>query len=100
MNELPLLAWQPTPTDRYGETFSHALDFDRLNKQQKLVFAALSKGTWLTLAEIHAITRAPEASASARIRDLRGMFGLRIDKRRRSQSQWEYRLDPASVPRA
>lgn len=90
---LPLLNWVPPPTDRHGETFESAFDFDRLNAQQTRVWAAVKDGGWYTLAEISAASGAPEASASARLRDLRGMFGFKVDRRRRGKETrglWEY----------
>lgn len=101
MSEQPsLLEWTPPPSHRYGETYSSTLDFDRLNRQQRLVFDALKNGGWWTLRELADATGQPEASISARLRDFRNMFGLTVDRRRRTPSLHEYRLDPSSVPRA
>lgn len=66
-----LLDWQPPPRDRKGETYSHALDYARLNAQEARVFATMKDGTWMTLRAISDATGDPEASVSARIRGLR-----------------------------
>lgn len=68
MNETPLLDWQPA---RGGSTFSPERDGARLSAQHADVWAAVKGGEWLTLAQISARTGHPEASVSARLRDLR-----------------------------
>jgi hypothetical protein len=80
-----------------GSTYEPAHDKRRLARQQLRVFGALKDGGWWTLAEIHAITGDPEASISARLRDLRKTrFGHHVvDRRRRGEAArgiWEYRL--------
>lgn len=54
----------------------------------------MKDGSWHTLPEIAAGTGDPEASISARLRDLRKpRFGSYVvDRRRRSQGLFEYRL--------
>lgn len=54
-----------------GATYDHARDGARLNDQTRLVFALMQDGKYRTLAAISAQTGAPEASVSARLRDLR-----------------------------
>lgn len=78
-----------------GVTFDPAIDADRLNHQQRLVYDLMADGVWRGLAEIHAATGAPEASASARLRDLR-RAGLTVERRRRDPRAglWEYRVLP------
>jgi hypothetical protein len=61
----------PPDGDRDGATYVQGQDFVRLNRQQRLVFEIMRDGKWRTLAEIAALARAPEASVSARLRDLR-----------------------------
>ena len=80
---------------RDGYTFDPALDGRRLAAQHNRVLAILKQGGWYTLAEIAALTHDPEASVSARIRDLRKpRFGKHtVDRRRRTQGQFEYRLN-------
>lgn len=77
--------------DFRGSTFSAELDGLRLNKQLRAVAECMADGQWRTLAEIAAATGAPEASASARLRDLRRL-GLTVDRRRRTKGQHEYRV--------
>jgi hypothetical protein len=56
---------------RDGQTYDHARDARRLAGQQCRVVALMKDGAWRTLAEIAAYTSDPEASVSARLRDLR-----------------------------
>jgi len=65
---LPLLSWTPTPL---GATFNQPRDGKRLAEQAQRVLNFVSDGAWHTLAEISKGTGTPEASASARLRDLR-----------------------------
>jgi hypothetical protein len=46
-------------------------DFGRMAKQRHLVLAYMSDGAWRTLGDLSELTGAPEASVSARLRDLR-----------------------------
>ena len=90
-----LLSWEPPNTDRQGSTYVGEFDFDRLNKQQRRVYTVCASGCWLTLGEIQAATGDPEASISARLRDLRNMFGLSVERRRRGDpgsGLFEYRV--------
>lgn len=93
-----LLSWTPPAGDRHGETFVHAFDAERLNAQQLRVWNVMRDGKWRTLAEISALTGDPEASVSARLRDLRKdeFGGLTIDRRRRGEERsglHEYRIN-------
>lgn len=54
-----------------GETFDPSKDRARLARQYADVVAAMSDGLWHTLAYIASAANAPEASASARLRDMR-----------------------------
>lgn len=54
-----------------GETYVHARDCARLAEQTSLVFDAMKDGVYRTLSAISKLTGAPEASVSARLRDLR-----------------------------
>jgi len=80
-----------------GETYDVAQDQGRLGKQLDAVRCALDGGRWWTLAELSVRVRAPEASVSARIRDLRKeKFGGHKIERRRVQDGHglhEYRLE-------
>tara|TARA_Y100000310_G_scaffold93475_2_gene90966 strand:- start:6073 stop:6459 length:387 start_codon:yes stop_codon:yes gene_type:complete len=79
---------------RDGRTFQPSLDYVRLNAQMSRVVSALAEGAWRTLFEIARDTGDPEASISARIRDLRKpRFGKHtVDRRRREAGLFEYRL--------
>lgn len=80
--------------ERDGSTYNHARDGIRLHKQHNRVFSLMRDGKWRTLAEIAVHTRDPEASVSARLRDLRKpRFGAHtIERRRVSDGLHEYRL--------
>ena len=54
-----------------GETYEPDLDHVRLNAQTLEVYRFMLDGLWHTLREISIGTSAPEASVSARLRDLR-----------------------------
>lgn len=84
----------PIHGPRDGVTFDPARDTTRLNNQASLVYAAMKDGRWRTLTEIHEATGQPEASVSARLRDLRKpqFGGHEVQRRRRGRGQFEYRL--------
>jgi hypothetical protein len=54
-----------------GETFDQERDGSRLNKQLQAVKQLMSDGIWRSLAQIAESVGYPEASVSARLRDLR-----------------------------
>ena len=54
-----------------GRTYNAGRDGSRLQAQLRAVRAFVSDGEWHTLSEISASTGHPEASVSARLRDLR-----------------------------
>lgn len=54
-----------------GETFDPERDGSRLAVQTKAVFAVMKDGQFRTLSSLAQMTGAPEASVSARLRDLR-----------------------------
>jgi len=54
-----------------GATYSPTHDYARLGAQARRVLTFMADGQWHTLAEIAAATHDPEASISARLRDLR-----------------------------
>lgn len=82
--------------DRDGATYEAQFDFDRLNRQQRLVYDAMADGHWRTLRRISDLTGCPEASVSARLRDLRKpKFGGFTVERRRHETKaglYLYRL--------
>lgn len=80
-----------------GSTYDAALDGDRLGKQMEAVFKLMADCEWRTLAEIEAATRYPQASISARLRDLRKprFGGYVVNRRRRGEGKrglFEYSL--------
>lgn len=81
--------------NRDGETFEAEFDYERLNAQMKKVYDVVKNGKWITLHDLAKKTGSPEASVSARLRDLRKpKFGALTVERRRSKEQglYEYRL--------
>jgi hypothetical protein len=99
----PLFDWaqpaQPAPQsvhgDRDGETFEPKLDRRRLNRQMEAVYDLMKDGLWRTLAQISDMATAPEASVSARLRDLRKpkFGGFTVNRKRYSDGLWGYQLD-------
>ena len=92
-----LLQWTPPQIlgDRDGETFDRSKDLRRLNKQAQDVYLVMADGRPHTLREISEATGHPEASVSARLRDLRKptLGGFIIDRQRIAESgTWTYRL--------
>ncbi len=80
-----------------GETFLPLFDQKRLSSQYGRVFECMKDGQWRTYSEISTITGDPEASISARLRDMRkAKFGAHtVNDRRRGNPMrglWEYQL--------
>lgn len=80
-----------------GDTYTPELDRARLGAQAQRVLDLMLDGKWRSLREISEQTRDPEASISARLRDLRkpAHGGYIIDRRNRGNpehGQYEYRL--------
>ena len=84
---------------RDGITFEAEFDMNRLNAQMKRVYALMKDSEWRTLAEIARFTNDSEASISARLRDLRKpkFGGLTVNRRRRTQGQYEYQVLPEGM---
>jgi len=87
----------PLPPTPDGQTFDPALDGPRLKGQTLDVFNLMRDGQWRTLAQIAYATGHPEASLSARLRDLRKpKYGGHTVERRRlgdpTRGIWEYRV--------
>lgn len=82
--------------DRDGLTFEHDEDYDRLNRQGRLVWRVMADGHWHTLESISTATDMPQASVSARLRDFRKeRFGGHTVERQRhafARGTYEYRL--------
>jgi len=67
-----------------GSTYCPTTDAPRLSRQLDRVRDMMSDGQWRTLAQIATATGCSEASASARLRDLRkARFGGHTVERRR-----------------
>lgn len=80
----------------HGETFEPVLDQERLSRQWERIYHVMCDHSWRTLSELCKETGDPEASASARLRDLRKM-GYTVERRRRPgfderRGIFEYRL--------
>ncbi len=80
-----------------GRAYDPKYDKERLTNQIRKIYYFMSDGSWRTLGEISAATGAPEASASAGLRDFRKeRFGSQtVNKRRRGDpccGLWEYQL--------
>lgn len=81
---------------RDGATVT-AADTPRLNEQARRVYDLMADRQWRTLAQIAEATGDPEASVSARLRDLRKVRfgGHTVERRKASAGLHEYRLNPA-----
>ena len=80
-----------------GATYDAKLDQERLGRQLKKVFELMADHEWRTLSEMEAHLWEPQASISARIRDLRKkrFGGYLIQRRRRGEAErgiFEYRM--------
>jgi len=79
-----------------GATYDADRDGERLARQQRAVRAAMADGRWHTLSELSARLGYPEASVSARLRDLRKPKhgGHTVERRYHGNGLWCYRLIP------
>lgn len=77
-----------------GRTYSAPRDEGRLFSQLQDVRALMRDGQWRTLANISAATGHPQASVSARLRDLRKpRWGSHtVEREYIDQGLWQYRL--------
>jgi hypothetical protein len=77
-----------------GETFDEGRDGERFTLQLGRVRALMLDGKWRTLAEIAEATGYPEASISARLRDLRKprFGGFQVERRYLRRGLHEYRV--------
>ncbi len=93
------MADQMALPDFDGETYDRARDHQRLTGEMAVVFRLMEDGDWRTLHEISAQTLAPEASVSARLRDLRKakFGGHTVERRYVTAGLWEYRLEVRRV---
>lgn len=96
MTQLDLMAWTPPKIlgERDGATFDQKRDLSRLNAQMMDVYRLMMDGKWRPLFAIAAHTGHPEASVSARVRDLRkDKFGGHIVERKYiANGVFHYRL--------
>jgi hypothetical protein len=92
-----LLDFDPPVGPRFcGETYEPALDQARLGHQLSRVVEFMSDHLPHTLADIARATGAPEASVSARLRDMRRPIhrkglGYRVDRTRLDRGLHSYR---------
>lgn len=79
-----------------GETYDSKRDQQRLSGQLHAVSMILSDYRWHTLGEISRRLNVPEASISARIRDLRKprFGGHLIEREHVDNGLWKYRMVP------
>ena len=77
-----------------GATYDRERDGDRLGAQMKAVKDLMLASGWMTLPAISSRTGYPEASISARLRDLRKTkFGAYdVERRYVADGLWEYRV--------
>lgn len=74
-----------------GETYDEVRDHARLNAQCRRVFNVMKQGQWVTLEYLSMVTGDPQASVSARIRDLR-KHGYTVKREYVKRGLWRYRL--------
>ena len=88
----PLLDWTPPEPPKYfGDSFNQERDGKRLNAQCQRTFDCVRDGTWKSLKAISAATGDPEASVSARLRDLR-RHGFTVERKYVERGLWIYRV--------
>lgn len=83
-----------------GETIDDKRDTSRLQIQLAKVRSFMWDGRWHTIPEVAEATGAPEASVSARFRDLRKTkFGAyNVERRYVSNGLFEYRINFSGAP--
>lgn len=90
MSQMDLLSWvAPDPYPAGGDTFDQSRDGARLNAQCQRVFSVMRDGQPRTLRMIAIHTGDPEASISARLRDLK-RFGHDVCKEYIGCGLWTY----------
>ena len=86
---------RPAPNGNFdGETFDPQRDGTRLQIQFERVRSIVLDGQWHTLPELHEATGFPEASISARLRDLRKkkFGGYEVERDYVGDGLWRYRV--------
>ena len=78
-----------------GATYDHKRDSHRLTGQMQRIYDCMSDGGWKTLSQVSEVTGAPEASASAGIRNLRKerFGGFTVDREHVSNGLYRYKLN-------
>ncbi len=97
MNQLNIDFSAPVKDPQFdGSTYDAQQDYARLNRQLRVVRDLMIDGLWRTLRSIASATGEPEASVSARLRDLRKpKFGAHTVARKRIKENGgthEYRV--------
>lgn len=93
MSDMPLLDWTPPPSFQFkGATFEPSRDATRLSKQLKAVHDIMGGGRKFTLRALADAADAPEASVSARYRDLKRL-GFPMMKENLGDGCWLYWMD-------
>lgn len=91
-----LFEWVPPQIlgPRSGETYDEKRDRKRLDGQAADVYRYMQHGQLRTLADISAATGHPEASVSARLRDLRKshLGGFTVERRYIARGLYQYRV--------
>lgn len=96
--EAPLVE-QPKGLSFDGGTFNQARDGVRLTGQWLRVTQCMQDGQWRSLRDISSVTGDPEASVSARLRDLRKeKFGSQtVERKYIDKGLFEYRVLPKAA---
>lgn len=95
LDQPDLLSWQPPrPGNFLGSTFDASRDEERLSKQLGAVHAVLKGGQRFTLRQLADAAGCPEASASARFRDLKRL-GFPMQKENLGGGLWSYWMGEA-----
>lgn len=83
-----------TVLDFDGDSYDSSRDRSRLSLQLERVRTILGDGSWHTLAELEERLGHPQASISARLRDMRKARygGHTIERRYINRGLWEYRM--------
>lgn len=99
MTQLAMFEPNPVLHDFDGDTYEPAKDKVRLNRQLDKVKSLMLDGVWRSLRDISLETGFPEASISARLRDLRKpRFGaLNVERRRVDCDLFQYRIPKCTV---
>ena len=85
---------EPLPTLFDGITINEERDNGRLLRQLDAIRSHAHSGSWFTLADLARMTGFPEASVSARLRDLRKakFGGFNVERKYVSRGLWAYRV--------